>query len=250
MTNTNGESVSRWRATKRKTTYPELGENKTQLKDAILSNTVLAEGIVKEDFTYSSATHGLTYPGSTPDTFRVAFFRAVYTDSDSIINRPAEDGNAGNSQFGAGLYGGNCSEAVAHYGWPENKTVKLFLSPEITETDVLDDSYLQGEKLRELRDLTRVRLGVINQRVGVLNQAAFDERYSNARVVIMTKPFDVKLSQRLQAGPFDYPVNPSWYLWRDKKTDCFEQVGETTHYPKQREQIRTAVRFIVGKSNE
>lgn len=184
-----------------------------QVRDAILSNVTLNEGMSGQDLTYDPELHGLTVPGDEPDTVRLAFFRAVNKEAEGLVNRPVERANAANAQFGAGLYGGNSVESVAHFAWPGDRTIGLFLTPAISKDGILDVSYADNEKLKELRDLARIKAGTVHRNTGAANQSRLSEQYGQSELVIMGKPLDVRLSQRLQATPFAYPIKPFWYLW-------------------------------------
>ena len=218
-----------------------------QLRDAILASIDLEPGLVPNNFTYDDDLHGLTVPGSSGDTFRLAFFRAVSADpSDNVINRPPERAVAANAQYGLGLYGGNSIEAVAHYAWHEGRNVRLFLTPEIRKTDVLDFTIDQDAKLRNLEVLkrfTRSKVGVMRSKEASIHDQRVSQAYEDKELIILDKPIDVKLSQRLQGESFSYPANAIWYIWRGESNDGFEAVGAASHFPAQ----RRLAKFVVGK---
>lgn len=220
-----------------------------QLRDRILENVVLDDEFSKEDFTYNDTLYGLTVPGSQPETFRLAFFRAVSVDSGELVNRPAERANSTNAQFGTGLYGGNSVESVAHFAWSGNRTIRLFLTPEISKDQIVDDTYGDDEKIKELKDLAKIKVGTLHRATGKTNETMLQQRYGDASLVILDKPLDVKLSQRLQAGRQEYPIKPFWYLWRSEGNEGFEEVGEATYFPKQRRIAKIAVDSIMGSPN-
>lgn len=217
-----------------------------QLRDGILKDVDFSGEFSKEDFTYDSSLHGLTVPGDSPETFRLAFFRAVNKNATDVANRPPESANNANAQFGPGLYGGNSVEAVAHFAWPGDRTVKLFLSPEIERGRVSDVTYPPSSTTQEALDLAKLKLGTFNPRLGAKNQANLAKQYGDSDLVVMSQPLDVKISQRLQAGPHQKPISPFWYLWRPNNNEGFEPVGEATRFPQQRKIAKIAVNALMG----
>lgn len=217
-----------------------------QIRDAMLSNIHLAEGFEKDDFIYDETVRGLIIPGTDQESLRLAFFRAVNIRTDDIANRPYNSANTANTQFGKGLYGGNSVESVAHFAWRSNRTVKMFLTPEISRNEVLDESYADDERMREIKDLIRIKIGTVHNKTGHVNQQHLSEKYGDSKLIVMNKPLDVRLSQWLQSGSQSYPVKPYWYLWRGDSNEGFQDVGEATQFPKQRRLAKVAVQALMG----
>lgn len=224
----------------------ELELHNQHLRDLVLAPISLNPDYQTGDFTYDAALHGLTLPGSSPDTFRLAFFRAVGASEDSqLVNRSPENAVAANIQYGLGLYGGNSTESVAHFAWRGDRTVKLFLTPEIAKEDVIDVSY--EDTSQALKQFLASKKAVMRNKEAAQHESQLVEKYQDKKLVIMSKPIDVKISQRLQSGPQEYPINPQWYIWRGP-VDDFEPIGEARYFPTQRKLAKLVVDKIVAIS--
>lgn len=222
------------------------------LRDVVLSHVDLAEGYQPGDFSYDPALHGLVVSGQTEDTLRLAFFRAVPSDGDldnPMLNRTAENAVAANTQYGVGLYGGNSVEAVAHYAWRDGRTIKLFLTPELQRDQVLDhstDPSSRRPQVEAIKRFSQAKLDVMRHKDAHTHDQQIGRVYGDSQLVILDKPIDVRLSQRIQSGPFTYPVAPRWYLWRGSENTGFEAVGQATRFPTQRHLAKVVVNKVMG----
>lgn len=224
-------------------TYESESSNQ-QLRNLILAPISLNPDYQINDFVYDTTLHGLTLPGSSPDTFRLAFFRAVGASEDSqLVNRSSENVVAANIQYGLGLYGGNSTESVAHFAWREGRTIRLFLTPEITKEDVMDVSY--EDRYQAIKQFIVSKKTVMRTNEAAQHESRLAEKYQGKKLIIMSKPIDVKISQRLQSGPQEYPTNPHWYIWRGS-VDDIETVGQARYFPTQRKLARLVVNTVMG----
>lgn len=218
--------------------------------EAIMANLEVEPGFENLNLIYDSFLGGLSTTDPETGLTRLLFFRAVdqtSIENNSLTNRSESQAKPANMQYGSGLYGGNCAEAVLHFNWKPGRQIYAFLTPSFEKDDV--SSKLAESRAKKLGLFISTKLMTVkNNGPELLNE--LNSSYGKSDLVILPKPIDVKISQRIQSNPYSYPVEPVWYLWRGTDISKFERVGVIKDTPKQRELAGRVVNFAIDLSNK
>ncbi len=217
--------------------------------EAIMANLEFDSEFEDLDLTYDGDLGGLSTTDPETGLTRLLFFRAIDQESvgSSLSNRSVDQAKPANMQYGSGLYGGNCAEAVLHFNWKQGRQVYAFLTPGFEKSQVT--SKLTESRIKTLGFFVSTKLMTM-RKSGPEMLEELNSSYGKSDLVILPKPIDVKVSQRMQSEPYSYPIEPVWYLWRGQNTNNFEKVGVVKNLPRQREMAGRLVDYAINLSNK